>query len=63
MTGLADLANRKYKSAAQNFMRINLDHWESTDLLTPNDIAVYGALCALATFERSEIQTYIIHNK
>lgn len=63
MTGLADLAGRKYKLAAQNFLKTNLDYWDSSDVMTPNDVAIYGGLCALATYTRLELQTYVICNK
>lgn len=63
MTGLAELAGRKYKVAAQNFLRTNLDTWDSSDVMTPNDIAIYGGLCALATFNRLELHTSVISNK
>ncbi|XP_050423955.1 COP9 signalosome complex subunit 1b [Adelges cooleyi] len=63
MTGLAELAGRKYKVAAQNFLQANLDNWDyNCEVLTPNDVAVYGGLCALATFSRSELQTSVISN-
>lgn len=63
MTGLAELAGRKYKLAAQNFLKSNLDNWDSCDVMTPNDIAIYGGLCALATFSRVELQSSVIGNK
>lgn len=63
MTGLAELAGRKYKLAAENFLTANLDRWESSDIMTPNNVAVYGGLCALATYNRSELQASIITNK
>lgn len=64
MTGLAELAGRKYKVAAQNFLQANLDYWDTNcEVMTPNDVAVYGGLCALATFSRSELQTSVISNK
>lgn len=63
MTGLAELAGRKYKLAAHNFLRTNLDYWDATDIMTPNDIAIYGGLCSLATFNRSELQKNVICNK
>lgn len=63
MTGLAELAGRKYKVAAQNFLRINLDFWDCSDVMTPNDVAIYGGLCALATFNRLELQNSVISNK
>ncbi|XP_029348109.1 COP9 signalosome complex subunit 1b-like [Acyrthosiphon pisum] len=62
MTGLAELAGRKYKLAAQNFLKANLDNWDSCGVMTPNDIAIYGGLCALATFNRSELQNKVICN-
>lgn len=31
-------------------------------LLTPNDVAVYGALCALATLNRAELQARVLDN-
>ncbi|XP_050520378.1 COP9 signalosome complex subunit 1b [Daktulosphaira vitifoliae] len=63
MTGLAELAGRKYKIAAQNFLQANLDYWDTNcEVMTPNDVAVYGGLCALATFSRSELQTSVISN-
>lgn len=63
MTGLAELAGRKYKSAAKHFLQTNLDYWDSSDVMTPNDVAIYGGLCALATFTRSELQNSVISNK
>ncbi|XP_029341309.1 COP9 signalosome complex subunit 1-like [Acyrthosiphon pisum] len=62
MTGLAELAGRKYKLAAQNFLKANFDNWDSCDVMTPNDIAIYGGLCALATFNRLELQNNVICN-
>lgn len=62
MTGLAELAGRKYKVAAHNFLRTNLDYWDSSDVMTPNDVAIYGGLCALATFNRLELQNNVISN-
>lgn len=63
MTGLAELANRKYKKAAQHFLQTNLDGWDCSDIMTPNEVAIYGGLCALATFNRLELQTNVICNK
>lgn len=62
MTGLAELAGRKYKVAAQHFLQTNLDYWDSNDVITPNDVAIYGGLCALATFNRLELQNNVICN-
>lgn len=55
--GLADLASKKYKSSAKNFLVANFDHFntDTGDLLSPSNVAVYGGLCALATYDRNEL--------
>lgn len=58
--GLAELATKKYKQAAKQFLQANLDHSDFPELLSPNNIAVYGGLCALATFDRADLQKYVI---
>lgn len=58
--GLAELATRKYKPAAKHFLQANLDHCDFPELLSPNNIAMYGGLCALATFDRHELQKHVI---
>lgn len=32
------------------------------DVLSAQDIAVYGGLCALASFDRSELRSHVINN-
>ncbi|GAB6021371.1 cop9 signalosome complex subunit [Chamberlinius hualienensis] len=58
--GLAELANKKYKSAAKNFLQANFDHCDFPDLLSPSNVAMYGGLCALASFDRQELQKCVI---
>ncbi|XP_005109229.1 COP9 signalosome complex subunit 1 isoform X1 [Aplysia californica] len=58
--GLADLATRKYKSAAKYFLQVNFDYCDFPELLSPSNVATYGALCALATFDRKELQVNVI---
>lgn len=58
--GLAELATKKYKQAAKQFLQANIDHCDFPDLLSPNNIAVYGGLCALATFDRADLQKHVI---
>lgn len=58
--GLAELATRKYKSAAKRFLLANLDHCELPDLMSAQNVATYGGLCALATFDRAELQKQVI---
>lgn len=60
--GLADLMTRKYKSAAKQFLEASLDHCECPDLMSPNNVAIYGGLTALATFERPELLRQVIQS-
>lgn len=59
MAGLAELASRNYYEVAQNFLQINLDFWDSNNVLTPNNVTIYGGICALASFNRAELQSVI----
>lgn len=58
--GLADLATKKYKSAAKYFLQANFDYCDFPELLSPCNVATYGALCALASFDRQELQKNVI---
>uniref|UniRef100_UPI00358EDE97 COP9 signalosome complex subunit 1-like isoform X2 n=1 Tax=Myxine glutinosa TaxID=7769 RepID=UPI00358EDE97 len=58
--GLAELATKKYKQAAKFFLLASFDHCDFPEMLSPNNVAVYGGLCALATFDRQELQRNII---
>ncbi|KAK3091694.1 hypothetical protein FSP39_021926 [Pinctada imbricata] len=58
--GLADLATKKYKSAAKYFLQANFDFCDFPELLSPSNVATYGALCALASFDRQELQKNVI---
>ncbi|KAK2119463.1 cop9 signalosome complex subunit, partial [Saguinus oedipus] len=60
--GLAELAARKYKQAAKCFLLASFDHCDFPELLSPSNVAVYGGLCALATFDRQELQRNVISN-
>ncbi|KAG7220109.1 hypothetical protein INR49_018432 [Caranx melampygus] len=44
--GLAELASRKYKPAAKCFLQASFDHCDCPELLSPSNVAVYGA-CVL----------------
>lgn len=58
--GLAELANAKYKSAAKHFLNANLDYCDIPDMMSAQNVGTYGGLCALATFDRSELQRQVI---
>lgn len=58
--GLAELATKKYKAAAKNFLLANFDHCDFPEMISPSNVAFYGGLCALATFDRQELQKNVI---
>nr|XP_026689416.1 COP9 signalosome complex subunit 1 [Ciona intestinalis] len=58
--GLAQFATGKFKMAAKSFLQASVDHCDFPELLSPNNVAVYGSLCALATFSREELQASVI---
>ncbi|PHT96547.1 COP9 signalosome complex subunit 1 [Capsicum chinense] len=58
--GLAELATKRYKSAAKYFLQASFDHCDFPELLSPNNVAMYGGLCALASYDRSELQKNVI---
>lgn len=61
--GLSDLNLRRYKQAAKHFLAANFDHFDShSSLLAPINIAVYGSICALATFSLQELANQLINS-
>lgn len=60
--GLAELATKKYKSAAKHFLAVNFDYCQYPEMLSSNNVTMYGGLCALATFDRQELQKHVIHS-
>ncbi|KAG0304062.1 cop9 signalosome complex subunit [Dissophora globulifera] len=63
-SGLANLDLSKYSSAARDFLSIGeeLVGHQYGDIISANDIAVYGGLCALASFNRAELKRLVIDN-
>ena len=69
-TGLSRMASRSYRSAADAFLRVGTTFTSSSepqegiafdrDVLTGNDVAVYGGLCALASMDRAEMQSRVL---
>ncbi|XP_052862079.1 COP9 signalosome complex subunit 1b [Anopheles cruzii] len=57
--GLAELATRKYKSAAKHFLQANFDLCDFPEMISTNNVAIYCGLCALATFDRQELKNVI----
>ncbi|KAI1007315.1 COP9 signalosome complex subunit 1 [Podosphaera aphanis] len=61
--GLASMNSGKYYEAAAIFLNTeSIPGQTFNTLLSPNDIAIYGGLCALAMFERKELQSQVLDN-
>ncbi|XP_037930995.1 COP9 signalosome complex subunit 1b [Teleopsis dalmanni] len=58
--GLAELQSKKYKAAAEYFLAANFDHCDFPEMISTNNVAYYGGLCALATFNRQELNKLVI---
>merc|ERR1711933_711738 len=60
--GLYYMASGKYKDAACSFVQVK--HQELgqpfQDVVCPQDIALYGTLCALASLDRSQVQQKLL---
>ncbi|KAL9130947.1 MAG: hypothetical protein Q9217_000993 [Psora testacea] len=72
--GVAQLASHNFRAAAEEFISTDPrmtqarlddpnDEESFNEVLTPNDLAVYGGLCALASFTRAELQTKVLEHK
>lgn len=62
--GLALMHDRKYHAAAKRFTSCDIalmGHFNQ--VLHAEDVAVYGSLCALATFSRAELKERVIQNR
>lgn len=66
--GIALMAMEKYEEAAATFLQIDagkeIKHTSSyNNIASPNDVAVYGGLCALATMGRMDLQQRVLDNQ
>lgn len=60
-SGLSCLEGKKYKQAARKFLEISADHAPSyAEIASAQDVALYGGLCALASFDRADLRTKLI---
>jgi len=61
--GLAHLENRKFKQAALKFISVGADVASKFPaIMSPQDVAIYGSLCALAEFDRMELKEKVLDN-
>ncbi|ROT42765.1 COP9 signalosome complex subunit 1 [Sodiomyces alkalinus F11] len=66
--GIAFMSLEQYRNAATAFLQINAGkHFKATadysHIASPNDVAVYGGLLALATMDRQELQIHVLDNQ
>ena len=61
--GLAHMDSKAYYGAAKSFLSTDIGMGTSCNtFIIPNDVAVYGGLCALATMERNELHSRVLEN-
>jgi len=61
--GLALMHARSYVEAANSFLSTDFSLADTFNaVMTPNDVAVYGGLCALASMDRNELQRRVLDN-
>uniref|UniRef100_A0A5B6ZHT0 Putative COP9 signalosome complex subunit 1 n=1 Tax=Davidia involucrata TaxID=16924 RepID=A0A5B6ZHT0_DAVIN len=61
--GLSLLEAKKYKLAARKFLETGHELGNNyTEVIASQDIATYGGLCALASFDRTELKNKVIDN-
>ncbi len=61
--GLAHLEGKKYKQAARKFLEASPELGTSfSDVMSQQDVATYGGLCALASYDRAELKAKLIDN-
>jgi len=70
-SGLAHLGNGSYYDGIRDFLKVSFDYttgepqadinW-AKEVMTGNDIAVYGGLCALASMDREELRRRVLDN-
>ncbi|OKO95058.1 COP9 signalosome complex subunit 1 [Penicillium subrubescens] len=61
--GLAQLHSGSYLEAANNFLSTDVSLADTfNEIITPNDVAVYGGLCAMASMDRGDLQRRVLEN-
>jgi len=61
--GLGLLEQKKYKLAARKFVEVSPELGTAfSDVASQQDVALYGGLCALASYDRSELKSKLMDN-
>ncbi|RCI10716.1 hypothetical protein L249_5306 [Ophiocordyceps polyrhachis-furcata BCC 54312] len=65
VAGIAHLCTEQYADAANSFLQVDslIPPAAYAHVASPNDIAIYGGLTALATMERQDLQDRVLHNQ
>ncbi|KAL8561659.1 hypothetical protein ACOMHN_001391 [Nucella lapillus] len=61
--GLVQLARGEYQMAANSFLQVKFLYSNFPEMLSQQDLASYTMLCAMATFNRREIDADILNNR
>ncbi|KAJ1555943.1 COP9 signalosome complex subunit 1, partial [Cladochytrium tenue] len=62
-SGILNLAAGRYKAAARSFLDVSFQMGAGfAEVLSANDVATYGGLCALASFDRAELKAKVFDN-
>ncbi|KAI8923449.1 26S proteasome subunit RPN7-domain-containing protein [Entophlyctis helioformis] len=63
ISGLLNLEAGNFRKAAKCFLDVRFDQSDALfETISPNDVAIYGALTALASFERADLKTKVFEN-
>lgn len=60
INALFRLHSKSYRDAAEKCLTIDLDAFDYPLILSSKDIAIYGTICALATFDRNELREKVL---
>ncbi|KAH8281842.1 hypothetical protein KR054_003293 [Drosophila jambulina] len=61
--GLANMGLKNYKLAAEYFLATPFGHYDYDKIVAPEDVCFYAGLCALATFERNQLQAELLSSE
>ncbi|KAL5344568.1 hypothetical protein ACLOAV_010552 [Pseudogymnoascus australis] len=59
--GLAFMAQKKYSDAATSFLGVGTG-MDAPAIMSGNDVAIYGGLCALASIDRDQLQKRVLNS-
>jgi COP9 signalosome complex subunit 1 len=61
--GLAQMHSGSYLEAANSFLSTDVSLSDTfNQIISPNDVAVYGGLCAMASMDRGDLQRRVLEN-